>query len=214
MCKPFFFVDGGGGVDELRLVQYKNKLGKKRRPINNFFLHFLFFYCFAASTRSLSLLPRLFDVTAHGVSVFSLFFPVEVSLFFSPLLRLKLRLMTNFVKLVLKCYQLMAILNKSNYYYQQQNGKVCAWMKRCATHCRCRWLRCLQHWVLCSFGSFDVSTKAQTRRRRKKKKKNEKGRRLVAGNRAVKIGMVGGNEMPSSVFVSFECKLLPIFHRR
>lgn len=106
------------------------------RPINNFsHLFFSSYSCCENSTPHCHCCCSLNGVSPRTTSRYSHIFPVACSFFLLLLGRLKLRLMTNFVKLVLKCYQLMAILNESNYYYQQQNGR--AWTKRCATHCRC-----------------------------------------------------------------------------
>lgn len=116
---------------------HEKKSREKNRSSNRgpstIFSHLFFTFLLRGFDPSLLLLSR-WCVAAYDVSLFSHF--SRRLLFFLLLLeRLKLRLMTNFVKLVLKCYQLMAILNESNYYYQQQNGRV--WTKRCATHCRC-----------------------------------------------------------------------------
>lgn len=133
---------------------------------------FLLFCC--KHSILLSVVPSRWCRRVRSFGILSLFSHRCFASFFFCLVRFKLRLMTNFVKLVLKCYQLMAILNKSNYYYQQQNGKVCVftcgWMKGCATHCRCRWLRCLN-------AMYCVRSAASTIRPKRKPEKKEKMRK-------------------------------------
>lgn len=113
----------------------------------------------------------------------------------------------------------MAILNKSNYYdQQQQNGKVCArvcerppaWMKRDAQHIVDGFVAIAL--LIVRFDSIYASGQGVKRKICERRTTTTTTKATCGRQRQVKV--LGWCGVPSSVCVSFECKLLPIFHRR